>query len=175
MKLLNAISINMLPRQGGVFKYTPISMGKALLDYKSNDGHQGVDSGYQPMRLDVCIGHQDLCNVLTKMVRDKLPNLSQDWSGYQANRVTLSLEPGETVIVAQYIGERLPEGTTVLPEGSTISFFKVEVQHLERDKEQVSALRIVNNIHSEVRHHKWNHPSIYGVLLNGRMIPFTIS
>lgn len=43
------------------------------------------------------------------------------------NRVTVSIKPGDVVIVAQYTGPRLPEGTTVLPEGSQIVFKRVVV------------------------------------------------
>lgn len=40
-------------------------------------------------------------------------------------RSTVSLEKGQTALVGQYCGPRLPEGTTILPEGSTIKWVKV--------------------------------------------------
>ena len=41
------------------------------------------------------------------------------------NRINVVLKPGDNVIVAQYIGPRLPEGTTTLPAGARVEFFKV--------------------------------------------------
>ena len=47
----------------------------------------------------------------------------------QANRATISLWPGETIVVAQYLGPRLPEGATVLPEGAAVKFVLVTIGH----------------------------------------------
>ncbi len=58
------------------------------------------------------IGHQDLANVL----------------GVPMNRESIKLDNGDTLIVAQVMGGRLPEGSTTLPEGVTIQFLKVTVE-----------------------------------------------
>ena len=50
------------------------------------------------------IGHETLANVL----------------GVPFNRSTISLEKGETALVVQYKGERLPEGATSLPDGAKL-------------------------------------------------------
>jgi hypothetical protein len=43
-----------------------------------------------------------------------------------ANRVSVRLEEkGDLLIVAQYVGERLPEGTKTLPSGSTFEYWIV--------------------------------------------------
>ena len=43
------------------------------------------------------------------------------------NRATVSLEIGDTIIVGQYSGPRLPEGATMLPEGATIKWAQVSI------------------------------------------------
>lgn len=55
------------------------------------------------------VGHQDTANIL----------------GVAFNRVSLKLNKGDILYVAQVVGGRLPEGTTTLPEGFTLKFFKV--------------------------------------------------
>jgi hypothetical protein len=44
------------------------------------------------------------------------------------NRISVSLKSGDTLIVGQYSGPRLPEGTSTLPEGATITWKKVVVK-----------------------------------------------
>jgi hypothetical protein len=62
-------------------------------------------------RLHSVVGHQDIANIL----------------GVKFNRVSTRLESGDVLYVAQYYGERLPEGVTVLPEGAVIDWVKVSV------------------------------------------------
>jgi hypothetical protein len=57
------------------------------------------------------IGHQDTANVL----------------GVPMNRINVSLSKGDVAFVAQLQGGRLPEGSTVLPEGFAFKFFRVTV------------------------------------------------
>lgn len=64
------------------------------------------------------IGHQDLAEVVSGELGFEVP----------ANRINVRLEKGDTLIVAQLLGGRLPEGTTRLPEGFQIVFLGVEVR-----------------------------------------------
>lgn len=43
------------------------------------------------------------------------------------NRASLSLKPGDRLIVGQYRGPRLPEGATELPEGATVEWALVVI------------------------------------------------
>lgn len=45
--------------------------------------------------------------------------------GVACNRISVKLEVGDWVYVAQLQGPRLPEGTTVLPEGSEFAWVSV--------------------------------------------------
>lgn len=44
------------------------------------------------------------------------------------NRATVALQAGDRVLVGQYSGPRLEEGTTELPEGAAIKWIVVSVQ-----------------------------------------------
>ena len=113
MKVLNAISLNMLD---------PAATGFKIVDRLTVIEQ---DIGYNADGLDVvhwnhiesCIGHEDLCKVVHARYGVKIP----------FNRVSNTLSPGERVLVVQYKGPRLPEGSTKLPEGSTIDFLVVDV------------------------------------------------
>lgn len=63
------------------------------------------------------IGHADTAFLVGKLIGRELP----------ANRANIFLKSGEKMIVAQYIGPRLPEGAKELPEGARIEFRLVEV------------------------------------------------
>lgn len=59
------------------------------------------------------IGHADTASQLTGLVGMPIA----------FNRTTVKLSPGDNLVVAQYNGPRLPEGTTSLPTGATFRFF----------------------------------------------------
>lgn len=64
------------------------------------------------------IGHADTANVVSNILkRDVL-----------ANRISVRLEKGDILYVAQVTGGRLPEGATTLPEGFSLAFLKVTIQ-----------------------------------------------
>lgn len=109
MLLLNAFSLNMVVEDDGRLVYRKISSDRAkeLLSHKCES----------------CIGHQQLANFLT-----------EKWGFDIAfNRCTNALNPGDTFIVAQYKGPRLPEGATTLPEDAfkDIKFYRCHIESIE--------------------------------------------
>jgi hypothetical protein len=58
-----------------------------------------------------CIGHDEMSLIL----------------GVPFARRTIAITEHDELLVAQYIGERLPIGCTSLPEGSKIEFFIVTI------------------------------------------------
>lgn len=99
--LSNAFSINMLSKESYVhFEKTTLADVITILnmtDWKS------------------AIGHQDIANILSSLLGITIP----------VNRTNVQLDDKTVLIVAQYTGDRLPEGTTTLPENVTIQFWKV--------------------------------------------------
>lgn len=105
MKLFNAFSIQMISSlEEASVSFKKISVGQA-----KNLLADGVDS---------FIGHADTAVVISGLLGMNVP----------AQRRFGSLVPGETAIVAQIVGGRLPEGCTTLPDGFSIQFFQVTVQ-----------------------------------------------
>lgn len=63
------------------------------------------------------VGHPDTAAVMSKLVGVEIP----------ANRISVHLNPGDTLIVCQVTGGRLPEGCTELPEGISLKWIKVDI------------------------------------------------
>lgn len=63
------------------------------------------------------VGHADTAAVLSSILNKEV----------ESNRVSITLNPEDTLNVAQVFGGRLPEGCTVLPEGTTIKFIEVSI------------------------------------------------
>ena len=100
-KLFNAFSLQMRTTSHGSIDWEeiPVEEARRLLS-------TGIDS---------YVGHQDLANVISSVLGFPVP----------AERRHGKIEQGESIVVAQYDGGRLPEGTTELPEGAKITFLKV--------------------------------------------------
>ena len=63
------------------------------------------------------VGHADTASVFTSVLGTDVP----------FNRISLSVGSGDTLLVGQYMGQRLPEGCTTLPEGATIKWLLVNI------------------------------------------------
>lgn len=116
MKLLNAFSIQMCPQLDGNefnIKFSPIS--ESLV--RSMIGNGPTDQYVNKVKFESFIGHADTANVLSKVLGVPVA----------FNRKNVSLEHGETALIAQYMGGRLPEGATELPEGTSFKWFLVTI------------------------------------------------
>jgi hypothetical protein len=108
--LANALSINMLPVGDGLQVWIhPVSPGEIPQDAIS------------------VIGHEDTAQRVSALL------------GWEAayNRVHLEVAEGDELYIVQHTGERLPEGTTTLPEHSGFRFYRVifkESPHVETDR-----------------------------------------
>ena len=65
------------------------------------------------------IGHQDTAAVVSTLLGKVVP----------CHRASIHLDAGDTLFVAQVVGERLPEGATTLPEGFSLTWLKVTVSY----------------------------------------------
>ena len=100
----NAFSLQMLDiSQPSMVKITPL--GKD--DFKKELKEDFVSA----------VGHTDTASVLTDELDIQI----------DTNRVFVTLEKGDILLVAQLTGGRLPEGTTTLPDGFSFSYLKVEL------------------------------------------------
>lgn len=123
--LLNAFSLNMLkfdeeqefipPMRVVVNPMSPLDAARVV----QQAYFEGLvlDINQPERRLYAAIGHADTAALLSRALDIPL----------HANRESINLSSGDIAIVAQYVGPRLPEGATLLPEGATIRFYLVEV------------------------------------------------
>ena len=112
MIILNAFSANMLADFPCSVTFTEVSAETArinLMVAAEEDGEADF--------IRSAVGHADTAAVLGDVLGVPVP----------CNRVTVTLRPGDSAIVGQYIGPRLPEGATALPEGATIKWLMVSV------------------------------------------------
>ena len=103
MKILNAFSLNMIPRFPADIHVREIPLGEA----------QRVAA----KEFDSAVGYAETAAVFSEQLGATV----------ETRRVTVSLAKGETALVGQYRGPRLPEGATSLPSGATILWFTVTV------------------------------------------------
>ena len=93
MVLLNAFSLNM---------FDPSTCFPIFREIDTED--------VKTYQLESAVGHADTARILSSILGKEIPT----------NRVTITLNPGDSAIVAQYIGPRLQEGATQLPEGAIL-------------------------------------------------------
>ena len=131
MKLLNAISLNMYNGDELFPLSKTISLQEAkmlLFPVHVETEHDRIGLGSRTRlenktemskrdNCESCIGHAPTAKILSNLLDENI----------QPYRITVSLQENESIIVAQYIGPRLPEGTIQLPENSTINFFLIKM------------------------------------------------
>lgn len=99
--LSNAFSLNMISTDNAIkILITPINKNNIPVDVES------------------AVGHPDTARVISNELGFTV----------EPNRVTVRLDKGDILFVAQYIGPRLQEGATTLPENATIKYLKVTIE-----------------------------------------------
>lgn len=100
--LCNAFSLNMLNSLTSTIRVDELTLGQA-----------------QVMTVDVdsAVGHADTAAVFGNVLCTPVPMA----------RVTVQLVPGDQILVGQYVGPRLPEGASILPEGASIKWALVSI------------------------------------------------
>jgi len=105
--ILNSFSFNMI-NPGTVFKMVMVDRSSveevvAILADLRGKNEGGVISA---------VGHADTAKIFSQLLGEEIV----------AARVTVSLKMGDLAVVGQYVGTRLPEGATSLPEGARIDW-----------------------------------------------------
>jgi hypothetical protein len=101
MLLLNAFSLNMISGKSGNLWFREIGVAQVRAELAPT--------------LQSAVGHADTAAVFSDVLGVAVA----------CDRRSVSIQPGQTVLVGQYSGPRLPEGATTLPEGATIKWLLV--------------------------------------------------
>lgn len=115
--ICNAFSLSMLDREkqrghaDGRREPFPIESGREWLDsVKAAFAKSG-----EPLEIVSVVGHADTAAVFESVLGHPVP----------VNRVSIKLAGAEKALIGQYIGPRLPDGATALPDGATIEWWIV--------------------------------------------------
>lgn len=102
--LTNAFSLSMLPAVPcSLLRVVPLSVEAAAAEARDATS---------------AVGHADTAALFSEALGFPVA----------ANRATLALSAGDVVIVGQYVGPRLAEGTTQLPPGARIDWRRVSFE-----------------------------------------------
>lgn len=63
------------------------------------------------------VGHEDTARIFSDLIGETIT----------FNRASVTLQRGDSMLVGQYKGPRLPEGARALPEGATIEWIVIHV------------------------------------------------
>lgn len=108
LQLTNAFSISMLPSE----------CNRSIICFKllnPDEAAARLRSGFESF-----VGHADTAALITTLLTTPVT----------VNRGAASLTRGP-ILVAQYQGPRLAEGTTILPQGAEVKFYLVTEVHNE--------------------------------------------
>lgn len=108
--ICNAFSLAMISQ----FKDVKIRCRKITVEEVRDILSQGFHSS---------LGHETTGKIISDMIGINIP----------VNRDKTVLQPGDLLIVTQYLGPRLPEGAVTLPPGAVIEFFAVTLEEASND------------------------------------------
>lgn len=104
MLITNAFSLNMLGQFPATVLIAELTLGQAQIIARAP--------------FESAVGHADTAAIFGNELCVPV----------QAERRTVSLKSGDSVLVGQYRGPRLPEGCSVLPDGSSIQWLLVTIR-----------------------------------------------
>ena len=109
MKVMNAFSLQMLTSLfedscaiNVTFKRVDVEYVKEVLEVMGCESH---------------VGHADIAHIMSEQLGITVA----------FNRQNTALSVGESALICQYVGGRLPEGVTTLPEGAELRWYEVTV------------------------------------------------
>ena len=116
----NAFSINMIEKSSNVF-FMRVPTGFVAHSLWTLFNNSADMAEFVP-----AIGHADTARIAENL-------LNKELSGWTVpplfNRTSITLNEGDILFVAQFRGQRLPEGATELPEGATIEWWQVTINN----------------------------------------------
>ena len=114
ISICNAFSLSMLDR-GTQLRTPGDSLGGPRYPVPVDDPAEFLKAWESHAEIISAVGHADTAAVFSAVLGRDVP----------ANRISVKLDAETKLLVGQYIGPRLPEGATQLPEGSTIEWWVV--------------------------------------------------
>ncbi len=116
--LCNAFSLQMVQGDCDI-AVRAMSLEDAIAALVGRQWDEDCEELHQFLAIDVksCIGHVDTANIVGSLLGFDVP----------VKRTSITLKKGDTLIVAQVTGGRLPEGATSLPEGAELKFIEVKL------------------------------------------------
>ena len=121
--LTNAFSLNMLP--GILPKSEDDYLGSParieVIPCDSLGAKEALESRHHKEGWTSAVGHPSTATIFSQELGLDVP----------CQRTTVSLKPGDRLVVGQYSGPRLEEGATTLPEGASIRWFEVDIRQYE--------------------------------------------
>lgn len=104
--ICNAFSLQMLDLNAACsVEIRPVSLSEA------RELAKGAESA---------VGHPDTASVFTSQLNTPVP----------MNRISVQLSSGDSILVGQLVGGRLPEGATQLPDGFAIKWLLVSIREV---------------------------------------------
>lgn len=104
--ITNAFSINMLT-DSSTLRFQRLSV-------------EEVKEALDQYDVTSCVGHLDTAHVFSSVLGHEIP----------MSRTTVEMDPETALIIGQYSGPRLAEGTMSLPKGATIEWWFVTHRYL---------------------------------------------
>lgn len=119
--LTNAFALSMF--EDNVVPIKNITTAQAVTQTLTVTDYDGYNPSIWDMAEVSAIGHESTAKMVEGI-------LNEVWDhglkvSIPTQRIKVSAKAGDTIIVAQYSGPRLPEGATQLPEGATIEFYHI--------------------------------------------------
>ena len=103
LKLLNSFSANMLPPEGGLVCFDPLTLPEAAAMWAQAEDKTSA------------VGHADTAALFATLLGNPVV----------VNRVSVTLADRGYALLGQYRGPRLAEGVTELPLGATVAWYRV--------------------------------------------------
>jgi hypothetical protein len=119
MYLVNAFSLNMLSGDNVTITIRKLTVDEAK-ELLAPDGRLASN-------VVIAIGHADTAAIVGNLLGLPEEDIARMVEAAKT-RPTVKMTSSDKAVVAQYIGPRLPEGATKLPEGARVEFFLVTLE-----------------------------------------------
>ena len=140
--LSNAFSLQM--SGGNTTSTEPVGVEEVRRECVTHTRPSYNDEGGSALTAKSIVGHADIAKIISGLLNCTVP----------VNRQSICMEFGDVLYVGQYVGPRLPEGCTTIPEGAKIEWYKVLCGETPAKGKENLAAAILRQQDDQKR--KWN-------------------